>query len=63
METRNLEYYPREYDEFISKSRCSEIEKVNIEDFMSEPNERDYENVWKAIDENDKKIEENENLG
>ena len=52
-----MNYYPKDYDEFVEKSRCSEIDKVNIEQFMSIPNERDYNKLAESIAANDKKIE------
>lgn len=59
-----MEYYPNQYEAFVSlnMSRVNEdmdfsIEKINIQDFMEEPSERDYDKLMRRINDNDQMIE------
>ena len=60
MESRNMELLPTSYDRAISRAditNVEDLEKIDLNDFMGEPTEGDYEQVMKKIEEFDKKLD------
>lgn len=55
VQTRNIDVYPNQYEQFIRKNENNtSIEKIDINDFIDEPNEKDYNHVMKKIRDNQK---------
>lgn len=55
METKNADFLPKRYDEFIDRNFRNQdmsIEMIRIDDFLEEPTEKDYENLMKKINQN-----------
>lgn len=49
---KNIDYYPEGYEEFVEKNEShttQSLEKININDFLIEPTERDYEKIKRKI--------------
>lgn len=63
VEERNLDYLPERYDQFIDRNmenRDFDMQKINFNDFLEEPNEKDYSNLVRKINENERKLQNND---
>lgn len=52
VEMKNIDYYPEGYEEFVERNESQLLEnldKININDFLIQPTERDYEKMQRKI--------------
>lgn len=55
MEDKNSNYMPAWYDEFIDKNSTSkdiDIDKIQIGDYLNQPNQHDYDKLMRKINQN-----------
>ena len=52
VEMKNIDYYPEGYEEFVEQNESQlleDLDKININDFLIQPTERDYEKMQRKI--------------
>jgi hypothetical protein len=52
VEMKNIDYYPEGYEEFVERNESQvfeDLDKININDFLIQPTERDYEKMQRKI--------------
>lgn len=62
---KNIDYYPEGYEEFVERNESQlpeNLEMININDFLIEPTENDYEKIQRKIKKNEKILIEEQNL-
>lgn len=64
MEARNILMFPRNYDQVVNNTSANleELEKIDLNDFMDEPTEGDYEFLKAKINKMDHELEESIDL-
>lgn len=54
-----MEIFPSNYDQLLSlhPNNVEDLEKINLDDFLNEPTEGDYENIKKKIRKLDEQLD------